>query len=121
MTFEIMPSDRVAPEALDAEAAKPYGTLLDTLAADPQAQLHEGATAELSYLPSAGMGTKVGQTYPVAVQELTATHATVQDTEARGKPLTVPIAVVKLPAVGAGVLLLAAGRAGATEVAGGRL
>ena len=55
----------------------------------------------------------------MVVQELTATHATVQDTEAKGKPLTVPRAVVKLPAVGTGVLLLAAGRAGATEVAGG--
>ena len=84
-----------------------------------ESQLHEGDAAELNYLPSAGMGTKVGRTYPVVVQELTATHATVQDTEAKGKPLTVPIAVVKLPAVGAGVLLLAAGRAGATEVAGG--
>ena len=57
----------------------------------------------------------------MVVQELTATHATVQDTEAKGKSLTVPRAVVKLPAVGTGVLLLAAGRAGATEVAGGRL
>ena len=84
-----------------------------------ESQLHEGDTAELSYPFSAGMGTKIGRTYPVVVQELTATHATVQDTEARGKPLTVPIAVVKLPAVGAGVLLLAAGRAGATQVAGG--
>jgi len=84
-----------------------------------ESQLYEGHTAELSYHQSEA--TKVGMTYPVAVQELTATHATVQDVEGKKKPLTVPIAVVKLPAVGAGVLLLAAGRAGATEVAGGRL
>ena len=84
-----------------------------------ESQLHEGDAAELNYLPSAGMGTKVGRTYAVDVQELTATHATVQDTELKKEPLTVPRAVVKLPAVGTGVLLLAAGRAGATEVAGG--
>ena len=93
-----------------------FETLLDTLAGDPQAQLHEGDTAELSYHQS--KTTKVGMTYPVIVQELTATHATVGNEESKAaRPLTVPRAVVKLPATGTGVLLLAAGRAGATVVA----
>ena len=60
-------------------------------------------------------------TYPVVVQELTATHAMVQDVQAREEPLTVPRAVVKVAAAGTGVLLLAAGRVGATEVAVGVL
>ncbi len=96
-----------------------FDALLDTLATDRQAQLHEGKIAKLSYHPSAANGTKIGMTYPVVVQELTVTHATVRrvrDVERKEKPLTVPIPVVKLPAAGTGVLLLAAARAGTTEL-----
>ena len=82
-------------------------------------QLHEGDTAELSY--DRTKATKVGMTYPAVVQELTETHATVQDVEGARKPLIVPRSAVKLPAAGAGILLLVAGRAGATEVAVGLL
>ena len=62
MTFEILSSDQ---RSVKGPQRQVFDALLDTLADDPQAQLHEGNIAELSYPPSAGMGTKVGRTYVV--------------------------------------------------------
>ena len=98
--------------------ADPLAAALDALAADPLARLRVGSVGELSY---GGDVSKVGRFRRVRVTRLDDSFATVSVVGGRccGASLTVPRAVVILPATGVGVLALAAATAGATRLVEG--
>jgi len=95
-----------------AELLAPATDLLFALAQDPRGRLLPGGVANLNYGKSL---LRVGQKREVLVDRFAGNNAIVFPRGARW-PMTVPRAVVQLPAAGVGVLLLAAARAGATPV-----
>ena len=98
-----------------AELLAPADELLSVLAQDASGHLVVGGCAKLSYGANILKG---GQNREVQVRRIADEVATVR-VQGSCRSMTVPRAVVQLPATGVGVLLLAAARAGATPVVAG--
>ena len=99
-----------------AELLAPADELLSVLAQDASGHLVVGGRAKLGHGENI---LKVGQNpREVQVRRIADEVATVR-VQGSCRSMTVPRAVVQLPATGVGVLLLAAARAGATPVVAG--